>query len=864
MAGSNKVKESYSPRTKKAIFITMWSLCLLFLGIVVLYFAMLSSNKGSVLSSDKGEEIKEISVSYDNEQKENQISWTAYKDALSYSIYRNDEDKEIANVKPESSNDEEVLSYVDKKGKEDDTYRVFANYMPSFKELENPNENLATRIYSSDGQLLGTYFRENRSHVKYDSISPNVIDALIATEDVRFYEHNGIDFKSLPRVIKGVITHNTAKGGGSTISQQLAKMLFPREEKIKMSKVEFANRKFKEWVIATKIESQYTKEEIITMYLNKFDFLNLAVGIESASRIYFDTIPMGLTKTQAAMLVGMAQNPSMYNPIRHPEKALARRNTVLSQMLKYDKITKAEYDSLVNEPLGIKFHRADHNLGLATYYREFLRQWLSAKKPIRKNYTDEREYIEDSINWAIDPSYGWCNKNTKPDGSPYDIYSDGLQLYTTIDSRMQKYAEEAVAEHVGAYLQPEFTKSMKSNKNAPYYSSITASKKEECITNAMRRTERWREMKRAGFEESDIKESFYEKDSMTVFSWDGDIDTIMTPMDSMLYYKGFLQAGFISMEPQTGHVKAYVGGINYMHYKYDNATKSRRQVGSTFKPFIYCLLMQNGYTPCTKVPNVEYPVKLPTGQYYTPRYSKSKLDGQTITLKQGLAGSLNQISAWALQRVQPEAVIALAKKMGVHSKIEPFPSICVGIPEVLLCEMVGAYCTYPNKGIYTRPIYITRIEDKDGNELASFIPIQTEAISKETAALMIEMLKGVVDGGTGSRLRFKYNLKGEIGGKTGTTNNNSDGWFMGVTPHLVNGAWVGGEEPTIRFSSTAFGQGASAALPIWALYMQKVYADRTLNKKYSPDDKFSMPASVMELINCRDYENEADGNFDEN
>ncbi|MBO7132879.1 MAG: transglycosylase domain-containing protein, partial [Bacteroidales bacterium] len=759
MVGVKKEKESYTPKTKKAIFITLWCLCLIMVAGLATYFIVLSNGKD----------------------------------------------------------------------------------MPTFKELENPNENLATRIYSSDDQLLGTYFRENRSYVPYDSISQNVIDALIATEDVRFYDHCGVDFKSLPRVFKGIVTGNSAKGGGSTISQQLAKMLFPRE---KMSKIQFVNRKFKEWIIATKLENQYTKEEIISMYLNKFDFLNLAVGIESASRIYFDTIPLGLTKTQAAMLVGMAQNPSLYNPIRYPERALSRRNTVLSQMLKYDKITRAEYDSLVNEPLGINFRRADHNLGAATYFREFLRLWLTAKKPIKDNYVDVREYIEDSINWEIDPSYGWCNKNKKPDGSSYDIYSDGLQLYTTIDSRMQKYAEEAVAEHVGAYLQPEFTKSMANNKNAPYYSSIAASKKEECINSAMRRTERWRVLKKAGVSEEDIVKTFYVKDTMTVFSWNGDIDTVMTPMDSMMYYKGFLQAGFLSMEPKTGHVKAYVGGINYMHFKYDNATKSRRQVGSTFKPFIYCLLMQNGYSPCTKVPNVEQTFKLPTGQYYTPRYSKSKLDGQTITLKQGLAGSLNQISAWALKQTTPEAVVDLANKMGVHSQIEPFPSMCVGIPQVLLCEMVGAYCTYPNKGIYTRPIYITRIEDKDGNELASFIPIQTEAISEETAALMIELLRGVVDMGTGSRLRFKYNLTGEMGGKTGTTNNNSDAWFMGVTPNLVNGVWVGGEEPTIRFSNMAFGQGASAALPIWALYMQKVYADRKLNKKYSPDDKFPMPEGI--------------------
>jgi len=734
--------------------------------------------------------------------------------------------------------------------------------MPDYKQLENPKENLATRVYSSDGELIGTFFRENRSNVVYDSISPNVIEALIATEDFRFYDHYGIDFKSLPRVFKGILTGNSAKGGGSTISQQLAKMLFPREEN--MGKTEFINRKFKEWVIATRIESQYTKEEIITMYLNKFDFLNLAVGIESASRIYFDTIPMGLTKTQAAMLVGMAQNPSIYNPIRFPEKALARRNVVLGQMLKYDKITQAEYDSLVKEPLGIKFKRVDHNIGTATYFREFLRRWLTAEEPIRENYTDVREYIEDSINWAIDPSYGWCNKNKKRDGSYYDIYSDGLKLYTTIDTKMQQYAEEAVEEHLGTYLQPEFYKSMKNNKNAPYYSSMKVSEREERIKSAMRRTERWREMKSAGVSEAEIIESFSKEVPMTVFSWKGDIDTVMTPLDSMVYYKSFIQTCFMSMEPQTGHVKAYVGGINYKHFKYDNISQSRRQVGSTFKPFIYCLLMQNGFTPCTKVLNIEQTFMLPTGQPYTPRYSKSKNDGKEITLKQGLAGSLNQISAWALKQTSPEAVIALAKKMGVNSQIDPYPSICVGIPQVLLCEMVGAYCTYPNKGIYTRPVYITRIEDKDGNVLATFQPIQSVAISEETAGLMIEMLKGVVDMGTGQRLRSKYNLKGEMGGKTGTTNNNSDAWFMGVTPNLVNGAWVGGEEPTIRFASTALGQGAAAALPIWALYMQKIYADPNLSKKYSPNDKFPSVPSIKNLLDCHEYDRDEDFDFDEN
>jgi len=733
--------------------------------------------------------------------------------------------------------------------------------MPSFEQLENPNENLATRVYSSDLELMGTYFRENRSRVSYSELSPYLIDALIATEDIRFYKHAGIDFRALPRVFTGMLGGGT-KGGGSTITQQLAKMLFPRGENL--NKLQLAQRKFQEWIIAVRLEKRFTKEEIMEMYLNKFDFLNLAVGIESASRVYFDTTPGALNITQAAMLVGMAKNPSLYNPLKRPEQTLHRRNVVLGQMYKYDYITEEEFDSLIQRPLDLKYQKVDHNIGSATYFREFLRQWLTAEKPIVDDYVDMRDYVEDSINWAIDASYGWCNKNTKPDGTNYDIYSDGLQIYTTINSRMQKYAEDAVKEHIGGFLQKEFFKDQKNNKKAPFASDVTDAQIEQIMFTSMRRSERWRELKANGCPEDSILMSFETPTLMSVFSWEGDIDTIMKPVDSIRYYKTYLRAGFMSMEPQTGYVRAYVGGLDYRHFKFDQVTKSRRQVGSTIKPFIYCLAMQNGYSPCTKVPNVEVTFRLPKGspqEFYTPKYSPSKLDGEMITLKTGLAQSLNQISAWVLKQFSPQAAISIAKKMGVNSHIDPYPSICVGAAEVLLSEMVGAYCTFANKGIYTRPIYVTRIEDKNGNVLATFSPIQTEALSEETAYLMIDLMKGVVDEGTGSRIRSRYEIYGEVAGKTGTTNNQSDGWFIGITPELVNGAWVGGEERSVRFRYITLGQGAAMALPIWGLYMQKVYDDPKL--PYSREAKFERPGNISVEIDCAEYDrNNHNGDFD--
>jgi penicillin-binding protein 1A len=732
--------------------------------------------------------------------------------------------------------------------------------MPTFEQLENPSENLATRIYSSDLELLGTYFTENRSRVSYNDLSPHLIDALIATEDIRFYKHSGIDFRALPRVFTG-LAGGGSKGGGSTITQQLAKMLFPRESH--MNKLQIAQRKFQEWIIAVRLEKSFTKEEIIEMYLNKFDFLNLAVGIESASRVYFDTTPDALTITQSAMLIGMAQNPSLYNPLKRPEQTLHRRNVVLSQMYKYDFITEEAFDSLIKVPLNIKYQKVDHNIGSATYFREFLRQWLTANEPNVDDYVDMRDYVEDSINWSLDPSYGWCNKNTKPDGTNYDIYSDGLQIYTTINSHMQKYAEDAVKLHIGGYIQKEFVKDQKGNKKAPFASDVTDSQIEQIMFASKRRSSRWLELKANGTPDDSILMSFEIPVSMRVFSWEGDIDTVMTPTDSIRYYKTFLRASFISMEPQTGYVRAYVGGIDYSHFKFDQVTKSRRQVGSTIKPFIYCLAMQNGMSPCTKVPNVEVTFRLPKGspnEFYTPQFSPSKQDGQMISLKTGLAQSLNQISAWVLKQYSPQAAISIAKKMGVNSHIDPFPSICVGAAEVLLSEMVGAYCTFANKGIYTRPVYVMRIEDKNGNVLATFSGNQTEALSEETAFLMIELMKGVVNEGTGTRIRSHYKINSELAGKTGTTNNQSDGWFIGISPELVSGAWVGGEERSVRFRYITLGQGAALALPIWGLYMQKVYDDPSL--PYSRDAQFERPSNLSVETDCAEYDrNNRDGDF---
>ncbi len=751
-------------------------------------------------------------------------------------------------------------------------------YIPPFDELENPKTNLATEVYSSDGVLLGKYYNENRTIVQFEDLSPNIVNALLATEDIRFYEHSGIDMRALARVAVKTVLLGQSAGGGSTITQQLAKNLYKmREHQIikKQSsiakKFDLVIKKFQEWVTAVKLEKNYTKDEIMVMYLNTVTFGHNAYGIKSASYIFFGKTPDSLNIEEAAVLVGLLRAPTKYSPILHPENSIKRRNTVITQIQKYQKKLHkltgypikpdSYYDSLRSLPLNVHYHKETHNQGLATYFREFLRLYITAKKPDKSQYPSwrQQDYIEDSLRWINDPLYGWCNKNLKPDGSPYNVYRDGLKIYTTINSNMQKYAEYAVAWHLGTGpepLQEVFEKHLKYRKNPPFDNNLTKKQIEKIMETSMKRSERWIMMKKNGVPEDKIKESFYKPVRMTIFSWHGDIDTTMTPYDSILYYKRILRAGLVSIEPQTGYIRAYVGGLNYNYFKFDHVMESRRQVGSTFKPFVYTLaMMPGGYSPCYKVLNIPYTIDVWNNgkkEAYTPTFSKSKYDDQLITLKTGLALSLNQISAWVIKQYGPEAVIKIARSMGIQSPLPPVYSLCVGAAEVKLIEMTSAYCTYANKGIHVSPLFVTKIVDKYGNTLATFTPKKNQAIDEVTAYKVIELMRGVVNYGTSARLRFKYHFKGDIAGKTGTTNDNSDGWFIGITPHLVTGVWVGGEERSIRFSSTALGQGANMALPIWAKYMQQVYADPTL--PYKETDVFEKPPQLDESeIDCDEF-----------
>lgn len=693
-------------------------------------------------------------------------------------------------------------------------------FMPSFEELENPQTYLASEIFSHDDQLIGTYYIENRGTIHYADISPHLIDALIATEDIRFYRHSGIDIKALMRVLYGTLTGQD-KGGGSTITQQLAKNLFPRDDN--QNSIQLAFRKFKEWVIAVKLENRYSKEEILAMYLNKFDFLNLAVGIKSASRVYFSTTPAELDINQSALLVGMVKNPSLYNPLRRPELALSRRNVVLSQMVKNGFLDEWEATRLRQLPLGLKFQRVDHNIGTATYFKEFLRGEMTK----------------------------WCKSHTNPDGTQYDLYRDGLRIYTTIDARMQKYAEEAVAEHLGLDLQPAFYKHWRRQPHAPFVfnSDSAASQVEMIMEQAMRRSDRYRNLKRAGASKDSIERSFNTRTEMTVFSWKGVRDTVMTPMDSIRYYKFFLQTGLMSIDPPTGEVRAYVGGIDYRYFKYDHVTQGQRQVGSTFKPFLYSLAMQEGaatgeFSPCSEVPNVQVSIELPDGTYWEPRNTLKERQGEMVSLKWALAHSVNWVSAYLMKRFSPMAVIQMARKMGVTADIPAVPAIALGTPDISLYEMVGAMNTFNNSGIHVKPYFVTKIEDKFGNVIEAFSTQSNEAMNEETAYLMLNLMQGVVETGTGIRLRSKYKLDNEIAGKTGTTQNQSDGWFMGLTPQLTTGVWVGCEDRAAHFRTLSLGQGANMALPIWALYMQKVYNDRSLRIYKDPFPKPSKAISV--------------------
>jgi penicillin-binding protein 1A len=692
--------------------------------------------------------------------------------------------------------------------------------MPTFEELENPKSNLASEIYSADQVLLGKYYIENRSNIKYSDLSPHLINALLATEDIRFRDHSGIDVKSLFRVAYGVMTGNH-KGGGSTITQQLAKNLFPREGNLSTS--DLVMRKFKEWITAIKLERNYSKNEIIAMYLNTVAFGSHSFGIQSAGNTFFNKAPMELKVEEAATLVGVVNAPTRYSPVQNPKASLARRNLVISQMERYDYISEKVKDSLVQEPIDMsKYNVMSHKTGIARYFREHIRIKLR----------------------------GWAKTHYKPNGEPYNLYKDGLKIYTTINSRMQQLAEEAVKEHLANDLQPAFDKHWEGHRNAPFvFDSDSADKEvEELLTRGMKRSERYRKMRGQNADKEIIKQSFHEKTRMSVFSWKGEIDTVMTPWDSIRYYKSILQAGLMSMEPHTGYVRAYVGGPDYDHFKYDNVKGMQRQVGSTFKPFLYTLAMQEGgISPCTKVPNVQTRIELPDGSFWAPQNTSDERIGEMVSLKWALAHSNNWISAYLIKRYSPQSVKKIARKMGVRSHIPEVPAIALGTPDLRLYEMVGALNSYTNDGIYVEPIFITRIEDKNGNVVERFIPEQQEAMSEETAYLMLEMLQGVVNEGTGIRLRYKYGFNHPIAGKTGTTQNQSDGWFMGLVPELTTGIWVGNEDRAAHFRSISLGQGANMALPIWAMYMQKLYDDPETDISKS---NFSKPDNLSVEIDC--------------
>jgi len=699
--------------------------------------------------------------------------------------------------------------------------------LPSFEELENPQQNLATEIYASDGVLLGKFFYENRSPVTYDQLSPNLVNALISTEDERFREHSAIDAKSLARAIVGALTGKSA-GGGSTITQQLSKMLFTN---VSRSKVERVKQKFKEWVISVRLERNFTKDEILSMYFNKFDFLYLAVGVKSAAKIYFNTTPDLLTIEQAAVLVGMAKNPSLFNPKRFPENAFNRRNVVLGQMYRNGVIEESERDSLVNLPIELDFKRTNHNDGLAPYFREYL-----------------RKYMKD-----------WLKENKKPDGTEYNIYADGLKIFTTIDSRMQTYAEEAVATHM-SFLQNQFYNHWDGEGDefvhAPFDEELRSGQVDTLMLTAMKRSERYRKLRKRKADDSEIKEAFNSPAKMNVFTWNGGVDTMLTPMDSILHYKYLLQTGMMSMDPQTGFVKAWVGGIDHHYFQYDHVKDAKRQVGSTFKPFVYATAIdQHNYSPCMKVPNVQVIFEKESWgleEDWIPRNSGEKYGGE-LNLKDALANSVNTITAYLMKQVGPRKVRKMARAMGLKSNIPPAPSICLGTPDVSVYEMVGAYGTFANKGVFTSPIFLNRIEDKNGVVLDEFSPMTKEVLSEEKAYVMLNLMQGVTTRGSGVRLRWKYGFKNQIAGKTGTTQNQSDGWFMGVVPNLVTGVWTGAEDRAVHFRSITLGQGANMALPIWGEYMTRVYKDKDLG--ISKED-FEAPNHLTIELDCEKFEKE--------
>ena len=719
-------------------------------------------------------------------------------------------------------------------------------YMPPIEELQNPKDKLASEIYSADMVPIGRYYLEqgNRISIDYDQISQPMIDALLATEDVRFYEHSGVDFKALLRAVvkRGVLRQKSA-GGGSTITQQLAKLLYsPTAGNVK----ERLFQKPIEWVIAVQLEYFYTKEEIVNMYLNKFDFLFEAVGLQSAATIYFGKTPKELTVEEAAVLVGMCKNPRLYNPILYPDRSLERRNVVLDQMYKAGYLSLAERDSLQALPIETHFTRISHEAGIAPYFREHIRQMMTAREPDRKNYRgwQRQQFVDDSIAWATNPLYGWCRKNRKADGSPYNLYTDGLKIYTTIDTRMQAYAEAAVAEHLGGHLQPRFEEEKRNSPYGPFTEDLTPDEVEAIMNRAKEQSERYRVLKANDATDEEIDLSFSTPVTMRLFSWKGPLDTTMTPMDSIRYCKTLLRTGMMSVDTRSGHVKAYVGGIDYRNFKFDMVSDSRRQVGSTIKPYLYTLAMEEGYSPCDLAPNVQPNIfDRATGEVWSPRNSTNERTGEYVTLRWGLSKSVNWISAYLMSRLSPQSLVRLMHSFGIRGYIDPVMALCLGSADVSVEEMVTAYTAFSNHGLRIDPIYVSRIEDNFGNVITDFAPQVSEVFSESTYLKMLPMMCDVIDHGTGIRLRYRYGIKAQMGGKTGTTNNNSDGWFMGFTPSLATGVWVGGEERSIHFDKMADGQGANTALPIYALYIQKVYADSTL--MYTPADTFAVDSTIF-------------------
>ncbi len=740
----------------------------------------------------------------------------------------------------------------------------FGADIPSFEELEKPQTKLATQVLADDGKtVLSIFYKENRSYVSYEELSPNLINALVATEDVRFYEHSGIDFTSLARVaFKTLLGGDSSQGGGSTVTQQLAKTLYPREDMSKYNMVEkivkMLDVKLTEWGTAVKLERSYTKEEIITMYFNQVFFGSGAYGIKAAAQTYFAKHPAELTVEESATLVGLVNKPSRYNPALHYEKSMTRRNFVLSQMRKAGYLSKTELDSISKLPIILNYQVQDHTVGTALHFRDMLKRTMDASEPKRSSYRQYEDYRVDSLQWADDPLYGWLNKNFKPDGSKYDIYSDGLRIYTTINSKMQQYAEEAVAEHIGADLQGRFDRGLKNLSNPPFANDVDRSLANSIMTRARRDSDRYRNLKKDGMSEAEIFKTFSEPQEMKIFEWNGKekmyVDTLMTPDDSIRHYKRHVRTAFIAMTADKGEIKAYVGSPDFKAFQYDNARQSKRQIGSTIKPFLYTLAMQEGMSPCDEVPNVPstFIIDKGNGQYesWTPRSTdRDEYIGNIVTLKWGLAKSSNNISAYLMKQYGPHAMVEMMRKMGIGSFLDPVPPLCVGSANISLYEMVAAYNTFPSKGVYVRPLLVTRIEDNEGNVLANFATQKREALSDQTAYLMANLMQGVVNSGTGYALRSKFGLTGEIAGKTGTTNDNADGWFIGYTPELTAGVWTGFDNEQIHFQAISNGGGSASALPVWGLFMQKVRKDKSLAQYYDKD-VFDRPYGYNVDLSC--------------